>query len=1001
MEELQVQFSLKANKGGNLVLMSTFKMQYNSSGSKITINNADLSFRSMSNRSKDPGIVLHHTGGSYANVEDIHSFHKGKGWAGIGYHFVIFSDGKIWEGRPWGKKGAHTPENNSKIGICVEGNYDKKTLNTYQYSSLYLLIQAVIYKMRHTDGITENIKLYYHRDWSDKSCPGWSFPTKAEILNGIDPGRYNISEGTTSKSGSSAVTKDYDASYGVHDGKMWYVPCDFTRLSSPFGMRLHPTLGVWKMHNGIDLAAPSGTPIYSTRAGTVCTVAYNDISGYHVVVDHGDGYKSKYLHMKENSFAVKKGDIVIQGQKLGEVGSTGRSTGAHLHFGITYNNEAKDPEDFIFGQGTVIEIDLPIEIKEDIQLEYDPLFTDKSVLADNFSGNMHSFNLRRNQLISNSYTTLVKNGKVHECACGGYSDIGLGSGKYVTNSQVGDIINVTDVPTKSRVESLYIYGPNHFRTGAFTGDNETLIAKYIFTKLRTYAWNDLAIIALLANMKGESGLNPARFQNDAVGTWSNDIGVGLVQWTPGTNLKKRVGKIPGYEESDWYDIDAQLYLIGKELDNYTAAYRTFKATSRSDYNRDVRESEAYKYDAEYNKIIKDSMQSSMDHGRFFAGVELDDFRSGLPNLITNNETKLKLLTTAFTYNYERPRYLSVDLRIKYAFQFLEKLGESIYVDDYESDAFKSTSKGGKNPYPVRNGSSTIPSNNAYIWGKVYNSLADDLIKNKKLPESPDIDWFEYVKDKQTFKVGQIPRNNSIACWKYLGTDKSYERSYVSYVESVYSTDLIFVNECQHCEKKSATDNKISKQVRKNYKNNWELPESDYRFQGFIYLSENLDNISENDDSISLRNYLYGSNSSIVFKINDIRHHNRLKIVYDYEVILPESLDVKKVDGKFTTNMYFTQMITSTDHPSLLWPKTYLPLDTDKDDDCILTLEEYNQRYPFPFGVLMLDNDVPKGILNKENKNDISFILNEEERIKLNNISHPLIIEEMKKRINKY
>ena len=125
----------------------------------------------------------------------------------------------------------------------------------------------------------------------------------------------------------------------------WMVPCSYVYLSSPFGYRWHPTQGIWKMHYGVDLAAYSGTPIYASRGGVVTTATYGWSGGYYVTINHGDGYSSTYLHMTH--YIVSEGDFVSQGQVIGYVGSTGDSSGPHLHFGISYNGTYVNPADYV------------------------------------------------------------------------------------------------------------------------------------------------------------------------------------------------------------------------------------------------------------------------------------------------------------------------------------------------------------------------------------------------------------------------------------------------------------------------------------------------------------------------------------------------------------------------------------------------------------------------------------------------------------------------------
>ena len=113
----------------------------------------------------------------------------------------------------------------------------------------------------------------------------------------------------------------------------WGLPVSSVSVSSPYGWRANP----WgndpsEFHDGIDLVGASGTSIYASKAGTVATTGYDASAGNYVIINHGDGYYSYYLHL--SSFAVSTGQSVGQGSLVGGMGTTGNSTGVHLHFGI-------------------------------------------------------------------------------------------------------------------------------------------------------------------------------------------------------------------------------------------------------------------------------------------------------------------------------------------------------------------------------------------------------------------------------------------------------------------------------------------------------------------------------------------------------------------------------------------------------------------------------------------------------------------------------------------
>jgi len=122
-------------------------------------------------------------------------------------------------------------------------------------------------------------------------------------------------------------------------------PTESTRVTSVFGVRRDPFSGKPALHNGIDMAGPSGDPIYAAAAGKVVESAYNKSRGQYIVIKHPSGLKSAYMHLRKRY--VEAGSQVKQGQKIGELGSTGRSTGPHLHFEIWKNDAPVDPRPYL------------------------------------------------------------------------------------------------------------------------------------------------------------------------------------------------------------------------------------------------------------------------------------------------------------------------------------------------------------------------------------------------------------------------------------------------------------------------------------------------------------------------------------------------------------------------------------------------------------------------------------------------------------------------------
>lgn len=120
------------------------------------------------------------------------------------------------------------------------------------------------------------------------------------------------------------------------------------RVSSGFGSRMHPLKGRRIFHKGVDLAAPYGEPVYSAGNGRVISAGYSPGYGWFVRIRHKGGYSTLYAHMSR--ILVRKGETVRIGQRIGKVGSTGTSTGNHLHFELQKNGRLLDPVEWFGGR---------------------------------------------------------------------------------------------------------------------------------------------------------------------------------------------------------------------------------------------------------------------------------------------------------------------------------------------------------------------------------------------------------------------------------------------------------------------------------------------------------------------------------------------------------------------------------------------------------------------------------------------------------------------------
>lgn len=143
---------------------------------KIIETNLEFAKKYAVRSGKPGGIVLHHAAGN-GSVEDIHRYHRdANGWAGIGYHFYVRKDGKVYRGRPENWVGAHTTGHNKKLGICAEGNFQSETMSEVQKV-------AIIELIAHLQNKYGSMEVYGHRDLDASACPGKNYPFD-EIVKG-------------------------------------------------------------------------------------------------------------------------------------------------------------------------------------------------------------------------------------------------------------------------------------------------------------------------------------------------------------------------------------------------------------------------------------------------------------------------------------------------------------------------------------------------------------------------------------------------------------------------------------------------------------------------------------------------------------------------------------------------------------------------------------------------------------------------------------------------
>jgi murein DD-endopeptidase MepM/ murein hydrolase activator NlpD len=145
---------------------------------------------------------------------------------------------------------------------------------------------------------------------------------------------------------AAAANANVSSSANASGSFMWPV-ASYVYVSSRFGLRIHPITGVQKTHTGMDIASNQGTAVYASDGGTVTLAGWNGGYGNCIMIDHGNGYVTLYGHL--SAINVSQGQTVSQGETIGLVGSTGNSTGPHLHFEVLQNGTRIDPEQFFSG----------------------------------------------------------------------------------------------------------------------------------------------------------------------------------------------------------------------------------------------------------------------------------------------------------------------------------------------------------------------------------------------------------------------------------------------------------------------------------------------------------------------------------------------------------------------------------------------------------------------------------------------------------------------------
>jgi murein DD-endopeptidase MepM/ murein hydrolase activator NlpD len=173
--------------------------------------------------------------------------------------------------------------------------------------------------------------------------------TTTQITGAVDTSAVSAASGDREFSELFASWRSIESGVGAAPAARVSIPSrmplDDARLTSGYGMRTHPVIGGRRNHNGVDLAQPTGTPVYATADGFVSKAEAFSSYGNYIQIEHGGELQTRYAHL--SGYAVAAGQQVTKGQLIGYVGSTGRSTGPHLHYEVRVGGEAVDPRPYM------------------------------------------------------------------------------------------------------------------------------------------------------------------------------------------------------------------------------------------------------------------------------------------------------------------------------------------------------------------------------------------------------------------------------------------------------------------------------------------------------------------------------------------------------------------------------------------------------------------------------------------------------------------------------
>lgn len=252
----------------------------------------------------------------------------------------------------WETGGVTNPDGSRTTSIGLfqqQDGWGSRAERLDPYKSSTMFFQAMVTKVPDRGSLEPTIVAHRTQVNADPYHYEKYWQSAVEVVEGLTGVRTGLSSDDGSASGSCNGLLP-----GTVNANGWAAPAAGP-IASPYGMRLHPIYNEWRLHSGTDLSGGGcDGPIWAAQAGTVTFRGFDGRGNGTITIDHGGGVQTKYLHQYDSGMLVRTGDKVKAGDQIGRVGSSGESSGCHLHFSVLIDGQFVDPEPFMSAVGITL-----------------------------------------------------------------------------------------------------------------------------------------------------------------------------------------------------------------------------------------------------------------------------------------------------------------------------------------------------------------------------------------------------------------------------------------------------------------------------------------------------------------------------------------------------------------------------------------------------------------------------------------------------------------------